>query len=301
VAGAEAAPRLVCASDGEEEGYRPLCGFTTRGIDAVRLSDGDGTAFKVRAGPNYKKTGHKSPSPPHLYHPVAIDLIKRDDILMHAAKRMTLPPPPDGKDTPNDSGLPRLLVVNMVFPLEGPSLFASPADGPCYQMLITFAASASDLSKWKEEGSPAVKLFQRFVDNAPEGVLPDSGDIDVKERIKVIPVVENAKTAGLPSWLEGYNGKPALITKSGSVYRGNDYMEICMNTFRFGVFARKGLHYLIPRLADFQMHCALVLEGRDDSELNEGVLCAARVQGIGIERLAAEGVLGAPMRSPPRA
>ena len=179
VAGAEAAPGLVCASDGEEEGDRPLCGFTTRGIDAVRLSDGDGTAFKVRAGPNYKKTGHKSLSPPHLYHPVAIDLIKRDDILMHAAKRMTLPPPPDGKDTPNDSGLPRLLVVNMVFPLDGPSLFASSVDGPCYQMLVTFAASASDLSKWKEEGSPAVKLFQRFVDNAPEGVLPDSGDVDV--------------------------------------------------------------------------------------------------------------------------
>jgi len=49
------------------------------------------------------------------------------------------------------------------------------------------------------------------------------------------------------------------------------------------------------------MHCALVLEGRDDSELNEGVLCAARVKGIEIDRLAAEGVLGAPMRSPPRA
>ena len=44
---------------------------------------------------------------------------------------------------------------------------------------------------------------------------------------------------GLGRFIEGYNGKPALITKSGSIYRGDDYLEMDMNTFRFAYITRK--------------------------------------------------------------
>jgi len=279
--------------DWVEEGNRPRCGYTTRAFDSVRLLDGTGTNFNVRTGPNYKKTGNKVPSQAHLYHPVSIDVLRRDEILMHAASHLTLPPPPDGKLSANTCGLPRRLVINMIFPQDGPSLFSSPTDGPCYQMIVTLAASDEALSRWKAEGSPAVRLWERFATSAPEGVLPDSGDLDVKERVKVIPIVENVKTAGLPSWLESYNGKPALITKSGAVFHGDDYIEICMNTFRFGLFARKGLNYLLPRFAEFQLHCAVTLEGREDHELDECVLCAARLQGMDIEGMAQQWGVGA--------
>jgi len=176
-----------------EEGSRPLAGFSTRGFDSVRLFEGTGTDFNVRTGPNYRKNGIKVPSQPHLYHPVSIDVLKHDEIIFHSAAHLTLPPPPDGKRSANTCGLPRRLVINMIFPQEGPSLFSSPTDGPCYHMVVTFAASDAALSKWKQEGSPAAKLWERFVRDAPQGVLPDSGDVDVKERIKVIPVVENVR------------------------------------------------------------------------------------------------------------
>ena len=43
---------------------------------------------------------------------------------------------------------------------------------------------------------------------------------------------------GLPGWITGYNGKPALLTKSGAIFRGDDYIEISFNTMRFGARAR---------------------------------------------------------------
>lgn len=83
-------------------------------------------------------------------------------------------------------------------------------------------------------------------------------------------------------WVSGYNGKPALITKSGSVYRGDDYIEICtgeasdfacihscaltyappshtgMNTMRFAYLTKKGVNSLLGRIPDFHLHAAIV-------------------------------------------
>jgi hypothetical protein len=118
-------------------------------------------------------------------------------------------------------------------------------------------------------------------------VLPSSGDIDVKERLKIIPWIENVKTVGLPSWLEGYNGKPALITKSGSITRGDDYIEITMNLFRFGFLTRKGMHHLLPGLGGFELHCALTIEGREDDELDERCFIACKARNLDLIGLAA--------------
>ena len=106
----------------------------------------------------------------------------------------------------------------------------SPSPLP-YQVVIAFTASAAALQEWIDAGSEAARLFARFVNDAPEGIVPSSGDIDIKERVKLVPRVDNMKQMGL-GWIERYNGKPALITKSGSVYRGDDYIEVRMDTFR---------------------------------------------------------------------
>jgi hypothetical protein len=177
--------------------------------------------------------------------------------------------------------------VNAVIPVDGPPLMGGGVhDGPCYQIIITFGASAEALAAWKAGGSPAYKLFARFLADAPEGVTPSSGDIDVKERLKLLPFLENIKVLGLPGWIAGYNGKPALVTKSGSVYKGDDYLEVCMNTFRFGFLTKKGVHYLRERYQDFHLHVALTLEGRPDEELPEQVLLACRIRGLALRTLA---------------
>ena len=247
------------------------------GLTGFKLSDGDGTGFCVRTGPNYNKNGSKRASARHLYTPVSMDVFERKEMLVDVASSLLLPPPVEGVDSPNPSRLPRRLVVNLIVPSEPPPLLRAPTDGPCYQIVTCFVASAQTLSDWQASGTPAFKLFERFLRECPEGVMPEKGNLDIKERLKILPLIENAKAAGLPSWLEGYNGKPALITKSGAVLRGDDYLLLTINLFRFGLMTKKGMHYLLPRLNEFDLHCGLTLEGREDDELDECVLCAARV------------------------
>ena len=231
------APNLLQAPPAfESVGGKPKAGFTTAGATAAGLAfmDGDGTGFQLRIGPDYKKHGKKAPSAMHTYHPITMDVFKRSKISWHVASKLTLPPPPDGASTPNASGLPRRIVVNAILPAEGPPLIGGDPDGKCYQVVIVFGASSEALCNWEKEGSPACKLFTRFATQAPEGILPDSGDKEVKERLKLLPRLDNMDKLGLPGWITGYNGKPALVTKSGALYKGEDYLEIDMNCFRFG-------------------------------------------------------------------
>ena len=62
------------------------------------------------------------------------------------------------------------------------------------------------------------------------------------------------KQLGLGSFFEKYNGKPALITKSGSVDRGEDYLEVgaSSNPARFGSL---GALALLPGVYDVGLAC----------------------------------------------
>lgn len=185
--------------------------------------------------------------------------------------------------------MPRRIVANVIVPADAPPLLGGGGtDGACYQVIVVFGASAAALAQWQAEGSPAAKLFENFHSNAPEGLLPTSGDLDIKERLKLLPQLDNIDDLGLPGWITGYNGKPALIQKSGVINRGDDYLEIGINLFRFGFLTKKGMHFLLPRFSEFDFHAALTLEGREDSELPERTLLAGRVRGLDIAKHASD-------------
>ena len=95
------------------------------------------------------------------------------------------------------------------------------------------------------------------------------------------------KSLGL-GWVEKYNGKPALLTKSGSLYRGDDYMEIDVNMFRFAYLTKKGINQFLGRVKDMELHVSLTLEGRDNEELPERTLLAAKLKGVDLFKLAKE-------------
>ena len=272
-------------------GGKPMAGFTTLGAQGLQLLDGDGTGFELRIGPDYKKEKKKAPSLPHIYAPLSIDVFKRSAIAFHVADKVTLPPPPDGAETPNTTGLPRRIVCNVIIPVDGPPLLGGNNDGSCSQVVVVFGASAEALAAYQAEGSPAYKLFERFIKNAPTGVLPSSGDLDVKERLKLLPRLDNMSSLGLPGWIQGYNGKPALLQKSGALFRGDDYLEIDLNTFRFAKMTRMGVHQLMPRIKDFDLHVAITLEGRDNEELPERALLACRIRGLNMSEIGSEAEL----------
>jgi len=277
---------LLCPPAFDSVDGKPKCGFTTVGKPGLQLVDGDGTGFELRIGPDYKKHGKKAASLSHTYAPITMDIFKCTKATFNLATKLTLPPPPGGADTPNTTGLPRRLIVNCIIPADAPPMLGGGGDGNCYQVFIVFGATTEKLAAWKAGGSAACELFSRFNEHAPLGQLPTSGDLDIKERLKVLPKLDNMNSLGLPGWLTGYNGKPALVTKSGSIYRGDDYLELGMNTFRFGFLTKKGMNYLLPRFAEFDFHAAMTVEGRDDSELPEQTLCATRIRGVDITKIA---------------
>ena len=67
------------------------------------------------------------------YEFVTLDCVKGPKIQNDVAARVRLPPPPEGVGAPNDSGLPRRIILNMIFPNEAPALVGSKYDGHCVQ------------------------------------------------------------------------------------------------------------------------------------------------------------------------
>jgi len=264
----------AAASDPLYKPWAPYAGFSlTHMRKPAELADGDGADFSVRVGPAYNRHGKKAPSAKHVYEPRSIDVFKGSKIRYRLFERMNLHPPPDAA-LPNDTGLPRRLVVNTIIPAEAPKLMGQGFDGPCYQMVLTFTTTAERLRQWKASGSAACDLFQRFYDES----TTDPPTIAMKERWKLLAKIDNMKQLGL-NMFERYNGKPALITKSGSMHRADDLLEVAMNTFRFGLITRRGVWTLLPRLPEMNFHFAVTVEGRDeDHSLPEQVLAAVRVK-----------------------
>ena len=75
---------------------------------------------------------------------------------------------------------------------------------------------------------------------------------------------------------------------------GDDYLEVSMNTFRFAFLTRKGVHHLMPTFPKMDFHCAITLEGRDDSELPEQALLAVRISGLACAEMASTELPPAP-------
>lgn len=248
----------------------------TDGDDKRWAIPGTGTDFNVRIGPDYKKNGQKAPSAPHVYDLVAADVIRNDKIMYHVSERVTLPPPTD-PEVENSTGLPRIFVVSLCVPSEAPSLFNSSLDGPGYQIVMYFRATVAKLKAWQSTGCPSVRLWERWVRN-------QSSDMELKERLKLLIRMENLKELGLDGMLSKYNGKPALITKSGAVFQGADYLEVGMNTHRFAYITKVGMNRYLPKINELWMHCAVTIEGRDNDELPEQCLLAGRIRGLEITK-----------------
>jgi len=253
-----------------------MAGFSVKQMaKPVQLSNGNAPDFVVRIGPNYDKHKKKAASAMHVYEPVSVDLFKAPKIQYHLAEQMNLQPLADA-DVTNDTGLPRRLIINTIIAAEAPKMFGGGNDGSCFQMVLTFQATTERLREWQASGSPACPLFRRFYDEA----TADPPNLEIKERWKLLAKINNIKQLGLGSYFEKYNGKPALITKSGSIFRGDDYLEVAMNTFRFSYITNQGVQKLMPKFAEMDFHFAVTVEGRSDDELPEQLLACANVKNL---------------------
>lgn len=95
-AAAQAGARVM-EEEWVEEGGRPKAGWSTADEPGLQLENGDGTQFKLRIGPDYKRHGKKAASISHIYAPMTIDVFKRKKIAYHLCATH---PPPDARPPP---------------------------------------------------------------------------------------------------------------------------------------------------------------------------------------------------------
>ena len=74
---------------------------------------------------------------------------------------------------------------------------------------------------------------------------------------------------GIPSVIESYNGKPILIRKTGTIFRGENYLEKDIHVHKFANMAKQSIFVLSSRCSKLFMQIGFVIEGRENNELPE--------------------------------
>ena len=139
--------------------------------------------------------------------------------------------------------IPSVFIVNVQIAREKPSLLYPTTDGKGYNMCCYFRPSARTLdvlsrlgtgARQKEEDVDAAKAVRLWM----EWCRTADTDPTMKSRFKMVSQAENLVEAGFPSAFAGWNGKPLLIKRAGTIHEGvaeggGDYLEfdVCMHKF----------------------------------------------------------------------
>jgi len=246
-------------------------------------SNGDGTSFNVRLGPDYKTTGIKAPSHDSLYKIFAFDAYctkeKKINHISRFYKMPTRPPVSEKYD------IPPVLLINILVPDYGASLASiwgnGPTDGKGYSMVFFGELSKSSrelLSQGKL--TPALKLFQSFIRGGKKGKHGDC----LKCIARIVNTSEASASYGMITGMlvSQYNGTPFLARDSPSFfYVPGKYFEIDLDAHLFGKLAKKGLDSLKDYIEKVIFDFGFVIEGRNDEENPEQILASIRVSKVG--------------------
>eukprot|EP00937_MAST-01D_sp_MAST-1D-sp2_P005265 g5265.t1 len=245
-------------------------------------SDIAASEYKVRMGPRYKKAGRKEPSLASFYEVVGAEHVSRSCVFCTAQL------PPDGQcvshvaqqglrlpsaPNPAECGLlPPLLVINFQLPYKAPLAKGDVnADrGGCFVYILRIKeATREQVCAPRSQWSNALRLLVDWLQRAPT-------DAKVSAQFKMIAFALNSKALGVPSMLEGYNGKPVLI-KNGVFYKGPNYVEFDINIHTWNMLTRKTLKSFQRKLRETVVKVGFVIEGTADDELPEQLLACCMV------------------------
>ena len=222
----------------------------------------DPTAFNVRTGPNYSKFKKKTPSGMALYEPFAVDTFCARKNVDHIAKLMALPDMQNVNT--NHSKVPPIMIVQMQLPTDSPPLFGSVEDGPGWAVVFYFKITEDTCNQLKDlsTASAAVKLFVKYCENAEK-------DFAWRSRLKMIGCCSNLEELGVPGAIATYNAKPVMIKKTGSIYRGESYLEVNINVHKWPTYVQKCIQFMYSQSTLMFLQVGFVIEGREDEDLPE--------------------------------
>ena len=123
--------------------------------------------------------------------------------------------------------IPDVLVVHFTLPYESPNMFKQNDDGPGGECIYYLRPSRRFLDEisGKSPSTPATQLFARWC-------MLCEFDEKMRGRFKCMALVRDIEKHNF-GLLKTYNGKPVLITDSGSVVCGRHgdvrYLELTVN------------------------------------------------------------------------
>jgi len=244
----------------------------------------DSSLFNLRIGPNYKRNKQKAPSAPALYDLYSMDFLYDSTALKNVSDKFKIPSIPGITDvSTGHAHIPPMLVINTWLPGEEPSVFAKNTDGDTYSIPMVFVLSKDTLEQLKDidTASPGVKLLSEWCRRA-------ESEPDFKGRFKCMGQIEDIESTSIPKFIHGYNGKPALVTKSGTFTRHENYIEFTINVNYWAFLARKGLHSLMPYFQDFIFNVGFTIEARHDEEMPEVLLGGCRIMNLDPDKAAVD-------------
>jgi hypothetical protein len=271
---------------------------------------GDGEGLRVRCGPKYRQTGHKTDSCGSLYEGVYCDAIKADakitDVMERCIKLSSLPRPScgegdvsGGRSSPawtKDCGVPRVLCINLMLPYKAGITPFGGADGGC-SFVGVFQLKEETLRALRTGKGPAsLKLWKDFCagpcgrpgdPSCPNRSLARRLKPGVKKDqqtglFKATAYCVNPQDVNVPNMFHTYNGKPCLITNSGYIVKdpAGEWIEIGIDVRGFNMLARKMLCSFRQLLPQTKIHYGFLVQGVEDDEMPEGLLCDMYVCGV---------------------
>lgn len=249
----------------------------------------DASAFRVRCGPNYRKTGAKAPSLPALGEVVAMDCLHTPRKVHHLLSygRIRLPvPSPGWSET-----YPEFLVVNQMLPAHMKhSLFTSESSDGETMNLLTYVRLPPGLGAgWEPESGAAPvggeQLLKRFLLKAETD--PEVGAA-LKEIGRFANMDELAPTLprALASLMRKFNGKPILTAPEQKFYTGKDnaYFQVDLDGHRYNYATRAAHSKVMMWLKRMHLDYGICIEARTDVEMPEVMAFACRLHRLSPER-----------------
>ena len=232
-------------------------------------SKAEASTFFLRAGPNYASSGKKEPSRKALFDLVGVDCVETDAKIDNIGSQMEIPE--EWLDVESGcKGVPQLFIVNVQLPSEFPNtIFKEITDGPGYSLVLYYKMTkeTADAMADVKTISGATKLFADYCSKAPE--MADDSTNPFRGRFKITLRCDNIDEFGLPSFITSYNSKPVLIRNTGTLVRGEKYIEMDINVHKFGSVPKKALQMLISRFDKMYINVGFCIESREDSEMPE--------------------------------
>ena len=171
-----------------------------------------------------------------------------------------------------------MIIVNCLVPMTGPSLFSPASSADPVSSIITYHVLSPDVQRQltlaQDQWPPALQLWRKFVARreSRKGCMP----------LKLIGFCQNLHELKVPKMLHGYNGKPCLATKS-CTFRSSELpavLELEIDVRSWAVICRQSIYSVMDRLPIANLLIGFVIEGTNEEDLPEQLLCCCGVRGL---------------------